>query len=357
MPKSYSKELRDSIIALAKQGRSITSLAKDYNISTNTINRWIKQAKTINVDGKSISYEKYIQMENKLAETQEELEILKRAAVLLGKPLTINEALGFIKDSLEHGHRLATILRAFKMPKSTYYYWTNHQPTKRDHHNLILKREILVAWQQSRYVYGYPRIHQVLLNKGLQVSSRTVWKLMHSMKIHSVMNKKYRKPTTHNDYEQRANLVRQDWRSAWCADITYIPLTNHKWVYLASVYNPNNHKVIAHQVCNEMTAELVTNTMLKAVKKTSKPMFLHSDMGSQYTSDLFEKLLNKLNIKHSYSLKGHPYDNTYIENFHSMLKRELVFQTKFESIEEAIAGIDWYVRWYNNERISLVKTT
>ncbi|MEJ6401216.1 transposase family protein [Nicoliella lavandulae] len=85
MPKSYSKELRDSIIALAKQGRSISSLAKDYNISTNTINRWIKQAKTINVDGKSISYEKYIQMEKKLAETQEELEILKRAAVLLGK--------------------------------------------------------------------------------------------------------------------------------------------------------------------------------------------------------------------------------------------------------------------------------
>jgi putative transposase len=37
-----------------------------------------------------------------------------------------------------------------------------------------------------------------------------------------------------------------------------------------------------------------------------------------------------------------------------MLKREYVFQTKFENIDEVIAGIDWYIRWYNNERISLV---
>ncbi|UQS86911.1 DDE-type integrase/transposase/recombinase [Nicoliella spurrieriana] len=148
----------------------------------------------------------------------------------------------------------------------------------------------------------------------------------------------------HNDYKQRFNLVNKDWHSAWCADITYIPLTNHKWVYLASVYNPNNHQVVAHRVGNEMTAELVTKTMQAAVKNTDKPVFLHSDMGSQYISDQFEKLLTKLNIKHSYSLKGHPYDNTYIENFHSMLKREIVFQTKFETIEEVTVSIDWHVR-------------
>ncbi|KRL97423.1 hypothetical protein FD50_GL001403 [Liquorilactobacillus satsumensis DSM 16230 = JCM 12392] len=61
------------------------SLAEEYNVSANTINRWIKQNKIIKVDGKNISYEKYVQMEKKLAEAQEELEILKRAAVLLGR--------------------------------------------------------------------------------------------------------------------------------------------------------------------------------------------------------------------------------------------------------------------------------
>lgn len=85
MPKSYSKEFRESIVELVKQGHTVKSQTEEYNVSANTINRWIKQNKVINVDGKNISYEKYVQMEKKLAEAQEELEILKRAAVLLGK--------------------------------------------------------------------------------------------------------------------------------------------------------------------------------------------------------------------------------------------------------------------------------
>lgn len=85
MPKSYSKEFRKSIVELVKQGHTVKSQTEEYNVSANTINRWIKQNKVINVDGKNISYEKYVQMEKKLAEAQEELEILKRAAVLLGK--------------------------------------------------------------------------------------------------------------------------------------------------------------------------------------------------------------------------------------------------------------------------------
>ncbi|MBZ2404982.1 transposase [Liquorilactobacillus hordei] len=85
MPKSYSKEFRESIVELVKQGHTVKSLTEEYNVSANTINRWIKQNKVINVDGKNISYEKYVQMEKKLAEAQEELEILKRAAVLLGR--------------------------------------------------------------------------------------------------------------------------------------------------------------------------------------------------------------------------------------------------------------------------------
>ncbi|EJF01328.1 helix-turn-helix domain-containing protein [Liquorilactobacillus mali] len=63
MPKSYSKEFRESIVELVKQGHTVKSLTEEYNVSANTINRWIKQNKVINVDGKNISYEKYVQME------------------------------------------------------------------------------------------------------------------------------------------------------------------------------------------------------------------------------------------------------------------------------------------------------
>lgn len=44
-------------------------------------------------------------------------------------------------------------------------------------------------------------------------------------------------------------------------------------------------------------------------------MNINSGMGSQYTSDLFEKTLSKYNIKHSYLKKGCPGDNARIESF------------------------------------------
>lgn len=76
-------------------------------------------------------------------------------------------------------------------------------------------------------------------------------------------------------------------------------------------------------------------------------------MGSQYTSELFENTLESVGIRHSYSRKGHPYDNARIESFHSLLKRELVYQRTFESINDVQAAVGWYINWYNNTRISL----
>ncbi|MHC9537345.1 integrase core domain-containing protein [Dellaglioa sp. BT-FLS60] len=57
-------------------------------------------------------------------------------------------------------------------------------------------------------------------------------------------------------------------------------------------------------------------------------------------------------IEPSYSLKGHPYDNSYIKGFHSLLKREWVYQQKFKSIEHAILSMNQYINWFNNERLS-----
>lgn len=77
-------------------------------------------------------------------------------------------------------------------------------------------------------------------------------------------------------------------------------------------------------------------------------------MGGQYTSELFENTLESIGIRHSYSRKGHPYDNArIIESFHSLLKRELIYQQDFESIVDVQAAVGWYVNWYNNNRISL----
>lgn len=53
-----------------------------------------------------------------------------------------------------------------------------------------------------------------------------------------------------------------------------------------------------------------------------KIMIFHSDLGSQYTSNEYEKLLLKKNVKHSYSQKSYPYNNASMESFNAILKKE-----------------------------------
>lgn len=79
---------------------------------------------------------------------------------------------------------------------------------------------------------------------------------------------------------------------------------------------------------------------------------IYSDMGSQYTSQLFEATLDLYGLRNSYSLKIHPCDNALIENFYSMLKREWVFHQKFSSLAHVKLSISKYIEWCNHERIS-----
>lgn len=70
-----------------------------------------------------------------------------------------------------------------------------------------------------------------------------------------------------------------------------------------------NRRVVSYGLRPEMTKEFVTSVVVKDLKANGKPMMIHSDMESQYNSSLFEGMLQSAGIKHSYSRKGHPYNN------------------------------------------------
>lgn len=78
----------------------------------------------------------------------------------------------------------------------------------------------------------------------------------------------------------------------------------------------------------------------------------HSDRGSQYTSNEYEKLLSTRSIRHSYSKKGYPYDNASMEGFNAILKKEEVNVNTYRTFEEARLVIFEFIEsWYNNKRI------
>lgn len=78
----YSKEFRESMISLSQTGRSANSLSKEYNVSVSTLSKWIRQSDPNDRNVLSIK-ERELLKENK--RLKEEIDILKRAAVLLAK--------------------------------------------------------------------------------------------------------------------------------------------------------------------------------------------------------------------------------------------------------------------------------
>lgn len=154
--------------------------------------------------------------------------------------------------------------------------------------------------------------------------------------------------------DQKPNLIKNlhDLIGFWQTDITYIQLTNHRWVYLATVLDPEKRKVLGYKIGDTMTAELPTSALQLAFDKHRTPLIIQSDMGSQYTSAEFNIKCQNYGLKHSYSLKGHPYDNGRMEALHSILKREEVYSKAYQTLTEVQAAIGWYINFYNRNRIS-----
>ncbi len=221
--------------------------------------------------------------------------------------------------------------------------------------------DILRIYNESKKRYGSPKIQQMLEKEGEHVSEKRVGKRMRFLKIKSCIVKKY-KPASSNkkvNSEGKENLLNQEFeadelRTKMVSDITYIYVKNYGWTYLAIVMDLYSLSVIGYSYGKNMDADLVIKAIENARRKgefRNKAIF-HSDLGSQYTSNKVEEYLRKLNLRHSYSKKGYPYDNASMESFNAILKKEEVNLHEYETFEEAKLAIFEFIEgWYNRKRI------
>jgi len=183
---------------------------------------------------------------------------------------------------------------------------------------------------------------------------------MRKQGLRSIVVRKYRHHSDNSVIpDDKENILNRDFTATtinqkWCTDITYIHVLKEGWTYLASVMDLYDRKIIGYAYGTSMTAELALKAVQNACLNVSetKGIILHSDLGSQYTSQLFENYLTKNEILHSFSRKGNPYDNACIESFHSVLKKEEIYLHVYRDFNDANSAIFEYIEsWYNRKRI------
>ena len=99
-----------------------------------------------------------------------------------------------------------------------------------------------------------------------------------------------------------------------------------------------------------MTAQLITDALIMAIWRRGKPNTLlhHSDQGSQYTSEQFQRLMADSGVTCSMSRSGNCWDNAAMESFFSSLKTERIARKVYRSRDEVRADVfDYIERFYN----------
>jgi putative transposase len=248
--------------------------------------------------------------------------------------------------------------RLLDVSTSGFYEWLGRPPSARSVANANLLVRIGESFALSGRTYGSPRIWKDMVIAGERCSENRVARLMRVAQI-SGQAKPRRKPTDAGVRPENSiapNVLERDFTAPgpnrkWAADFTYI-WTGEGWLFLAVVIDLFSRRVVGWSMQSTMTAQLVLDALVMALWRRGKPTELlhHSDQGSQYTSEDFQRLLSAEGITCSMSRRGDCWDNSAIESFFASLKKERVYRTIYRTRDEGRADIFDYIEAFYNSR-------
>ena len=245
----------------------------------------------------------------------------------------------------------------FSVSSSGYYDWLKRRPSQRQIFNERLDQMITELFFEHKKRYGYRRIYAWLLQSGYQVSSERVRRRMKKLSLKARQHRQYRCTTDSNHhYAVADNILNRQFETesvnqVWVSDITYIKVQQN-WLYLAIIIDLYSRKVIGWAMSNHINSQLVCHALMMALLNRGYPrqVILHSDRGSQYCSDQYQKYISFYQLTCSMSRKGNCWDNAVAESFFHTLKSELVYCSHFKNEEEAKSKIMWYIEVYYNRK-------
>jgi putative transposase len=249
-------------------------------------------------------------------------------------------------------YSLAILCRALGVSRSGYYAW-KERPVRQDQ---LAPQVEEIFWQNSRR-YGSRRITAELREQTV-IGRHRVRRLMREQGLRAIQPRRFVPRTTDSRHGQRMSpnlLVEREIivdrpRQVIVGDITYLPLQNGQWAYLATWMDLFSRKILGWQIASSMTAELVIEALKKAIIREYLPagLIVHSDRGGQYVDAELRNLLKQYGFEQSMTRADETYDNSYAESLFSRYKTELLEDGAFCDLEQARSETFAYIEGYYN---------
>ena len=247
---------------------------------------------------------------------------------------------------------------ALDVSESGYHSWASREPSLAEERRGRLVAAIREIHAEVKGRYGSPGMTAELNARDHPCTENTVAKLMRDNGIRARQARRATRTTDSNHALPVADNVLdrafdpEGPNEAWVADVTYIQ-TAEGWLYLAVVEDLFSRMIVGWSVDATMTSRLVVDALDMALKRRTpgEGLLAHSDRGSQYASDHYQRLLGRHGIECGMSGVGQCWDNAPAERFFATLKKELVHDEDYTTHEEARASIFEYIEaFYNRVR-------
>jgi putative transposase len=240
---------------------------------------------------------------------------------------------------------------ALGVSRGGFYAWLTRPRSQRGWDNEEIAAKVRSSFLASDRTYGARRVWRDLLAEGIACGLHRIERLMRLQALKARPRRRRLPP----DLGERqvgaiaANVLDRSFEATapnrkWIADFTYV-WTAEGWLYVAAVIDLFSRRVVGWSMNAAMTAQLVTDALVMAIWRRGKPDALlhHSDRGSQYTSEQFQRLMADNGVVCSMSRSGNVWDNAAMESFFSSLKIERTGGKTYRTRNQARADVFDYI--------------
>ena len=122
---------------------------------------------------------------------------------------------------------------------------------------------------------------------------------------------------------------------------------------MSTIIDLYDRHVVAYKISRHNDNKLVIDTLNEAIAKEKDvhELILHSDQGFQYTSNEYKAICESNEITISMARKGTPIDDSPVESWHSLLKKETLYNNNITSLQEYIQLVEEWILFYNTKRL------
>lgn len=201
--------------------------------------------------------------------------------------------------------------------------------------------------------YGHKRIHARLVKQGWNVNLKRVRRLWNELGLRRPPRRKKPKKTGRlpgssvNSCVNRPARFKNDvWTYDFIMDRT-VDGRSLKWLSLVDEYT---RECLALFVADSVTGADVRRVLARVIGRRGAPRMIRSDNGSEFICEVLRGWLPQAGTEAIQVAPASPWENGYIESFHSRLRDEFLDREEFESVRDARAKGAWWRREYNNIR-------